>query len=130
MSRIGKKPIVVVSGVKVNVNNSEVLIEGPKGKLKYSLPHRISVEVKDNQVWVQSPLQSRLDRSFHGLSRSLIANMIKGVSEGYGKELEIHGVGFKAALQGNSLILILGFSHPVTFSVPEGITIETYPGYR
>ena len=124
MSRIGKKPIVVVSGVKVNVNNSQVLIEGPKGKLKYSLPHRISLEVKDNQVWVRSPLQSRLDRSFHGLSRSLIANMIKGVSEGYGKELEIQGVGFKAALQGNSLSLILGFSHPVNFAVPADIKIE------
>ncbi len=124
MSRIGKKPVAIAQGIKVNINNSEVCVEGQKGKLKYNLPGRVSVEIKDNQVWVKSPLQSRADRSLHGLSRSLIANMIKGVSEGYAKELEIQGVGFRAAVQGNSLSLILGFSHPVNFAVPADIKIE------
>lgn len=124
MSRIGKKPIAIASGVKVNVNKSEISVTGQKGELKHNLPHRVSVEIKDSQVWVHSPLQSRMDRSLHGLSRSLIANMIKGVSEGYGKELEIQGVGFRAALQGSSLILLLGFSHPVNFVVPPDIKIE------
>lgn len=124
MSRIGKKPIAIAHGVKVNINNSEVCVEGQKGKLKYNLPGCVTLEIKDNQVLVRSPLQSRADRSLHGLSRSLIANMIKGVSEGYGKELEIHGVGFRAAVQGNSLSLILGFSHPVNFALPADIKIE------
>lgn len=124
MSRIGKKPIAIASGVKVNINNSEVCVEGQKGKLRYNLPGRIALEIKDNQVLVRSPLQGRADRSLHGLSRSLLSNMIKGVSEGYSKELEIQGVGFRAALQGNVLSLILGFSHPVNFALPADIKIE------
>ena len=124
MSRIGKKPIVVASGVKVNIADREVLVEGQKGKLNYTLPDRITCELKDNQIVVKSPLRSRLDKSLHGISRSLIANMIKGVSEGYAKELEIQGVGFRAAVSGNVLNLVLGFSHPVVFTAPADIKIE------
>lgn len=125
MSRIGKKPIPITSGIKVNVANGEVSIEGQKGKLTFGLPARISCEVKDAQVFVKSPLQSRLDKSLYGLARSLLANMIKGVSEGYVRELEIQGVGFRASVSGNTLILILGFSHPVNFPIPADIKIET-----
>ena len=125
MSRIGKKPILITSGVKVNVNQLEVSVEGPKGRLALNLPGRISCEVKDNQVFVTSPLQSRLDKALHGLSRSLLANMVQGVSTGYAKELEIHGVGLRASVSGNTLILILGFSHPVNFPIPADIKIET-----
>ena len=125
MSRIGKKPIAIIPGVKVSISKGEILVEGRGGKLTFNLPARISCEIKDSQVIISSPLNSHLDKSLHGLTRSLIANMVKGVSEGYAKELEIQGVGFRAALQGNSLSLILGFSHPVAFPVPADIKIET-----
>lgn len=126
MSRIGKKPIVIPQGVKVSIKDGEVFVEGKLGKQQFRLPsHRITCDIKENQVLVNSPLAARLDKSLHGLSRSLIANMIKGVSEGYSKELEIQGVGFRAAIQNNILVLILGFSHPVNFIVPPDIKIET-----
>ena len=125
MSRIGKKPIDITTGIKVSIADGVVSVEGPKGKAKLDLPARISCEVKDNQVIVKSPLKSRIDKSLHGLIRSLLANMVKGVSEGYAKELEIQGVGFRASVQGNSLVLILGFSHPVNFVIPADIKIET-----
>lgn len=124
MSRIGKKPVKITSGVKVNIADGQVTVEGQKGSLKFSLPMRISCELKDNQIMVNSPLRSKLDKSLHGLTRSLIFNMVKGVSEGYSKELEIQGVGFRAAVQANTLSLILGFSHPVSFHIPDDIRIE------
>lgn len=125
MSRIGKKPIIIPQGVKVSVKDGEVFTEGKLGKQQLRLPQRVTCELKENQVLVNSPLSGRLDKSLHGLTRSLIANMIKGVSEGYSKELEIQGVGFRAAAQNNTLSLILGFSHPVNFIVPADIKIET-----
>lgn len=125
MSRIGKKPIAIPSGVKVNVNNGHILVEGPKGKLERILSSRISLEIKDNQVFVKRVADTKLDKSLHGLYRALIYNMIKGVTEGYSKELEIIGVGFKAQVQGNNLNLQLSFSHPVNLPIPEGIKIET-----
>lgn len=125
MSRIGKKIITAVSGVKVTVIDGEVSVEGQKGKLKFKLPGRISGETKDGQVLIKSPLKDAKDKSLHGLTRSIIANMITGVSVGYVKELEIQGVGFRAAAQGNILTLILGFSHPVSFPIPGDIKIET-----
>ena len=124
MSRIGKKPIAIPSGVKVEVKEGVIFVEGSKGKLSRSLSDRITVEVKDAQVFVGRVADTKMDRAFHGLYRALINNMIKGVNEGYVKELEIIGVGFKAAVQGNTLVLNLGFSHPVNFSIPEGIKIE------
>lgn len=125
MSRIGKKPITIPQGVKVSVKDGEVFVEGKLGKQQFRLPSRITCEVRDSQVLVNSPLIGRIDKSLHGLSRSLIANMVKGVSEGYVKELEIQGVGFRASVQNNILSLILGFSHPVNFIVPLDIKIET-----
>lgn len=125
MSRIGKKPIAIPSGVKVAVTNGKVAVEGKGGALTYTLSSRITCEVKDGRVTVQSPLRSKLDKSLHGLTRSLVANMIKGVSEGYAKEMEIQGVGFRASSQSNVLTLILGFSHPVSFPIPADVKIET-----
>lgn len=124
MSLVGKKPIAIPKDVKVEVKDDVVLVEGPKGKISRALAGRISVEVKDNQVIVKRGGEAKLDKSMHGLFRALIANMIKGVNEGYVKELEIIGTGYKAQVQGNSLSLNLGFSHPVVFTIPEGIKIE------
>lgn len=125
MSRIGKKPVVIPAGVKVEVKDNAVNVEGPKGKLSRVLHQRINLEIKDNQVLVKRVSDTKLDKSLHGLYRSLIANMIKGVTEGYQKELEIIGVGFKAAVQGNALNMQLGFSHPVNFPIPDSIKVET-----
>lgn len=125
MSRIGKKPIIIPQGTKVQVNDGLVLVEGPKGKLTQSLSGRISLEIKENEILVKRAADTKIDRSLHGLYRALIFNMIKGVTEGYSKELEIIGVGFKAAVQGDNLNLQLGFSHPVNLAIPQGIKIET-----
>jgi len=125
MSRIGKKPVIIPKEVKIELKDSQVFVEGPKGKLSLSLSSRIKSEIKDGQVWVTRLFDTKLDRSLHGLYRALIFNMIKGVTEGYSKKLEIIGVGFRAQVQGNSLNMQLGFSHPVNFPVPEGIKIET-----
>ncbi|KPK99111.1 MAG: 50S ribosomal protein L6 [Omnitrophica WOR_2 bacterium SM23_72] len=125
MSRIGKKPIAIPKDVKVEVRDGSVFVEGPKGKLNQSFSDRITIEVKDGQVLIKRSLDTKLDRSLHGLYRALIANMIKGVTTGYVKEMEIIGVGFKASVQGSSLNMQLGFSHPVQFPIPQGIKIET-----
>jgi large subunit ribosomal protein L6 len=124
MSRIGKKPVAIPSGVKIEVKDGTIFIEGPKGKLSKKIAGRISIELKDNQVLVNRGGDSKIDRSMHGLYRALVNNMIKGVTDGYVKELEIIGTGYKAAMQGNTLNLQLGYSHPVNFPAPEGIKIE------
>jgi large subunit ribosomal protein L6 len=125
MSRIGKKPIAIPKDVKLEVKDGSVFIEGPKGKLDLTLSNRIPLEIKDNQVFFKRVSDTKLDKSLHGLYRALTNNMIKGVTQGYTKELEIIGVGFKASVQGKSLNMQLGFSHPVNFPIPEGIKIET-----
>ncbi len=125
MSRIGKKAIAIPKDVKLETKDGQVFVEGPKGKLSRVLSDRISLEIKDNVAFVKRNADTKLDRSLHGLFRALILNMIVGVTEGYVKELEIIGVGFKAQIQGNALIMQLGFSHPVNFPIPEGIKIET-----
>jgi len=125
MSRIGKKPVIIPKDVKIEVKDGEVFVQGPKGKLSRKLTGRINVEIKDNQLLVKRVADTKLDKSMHGLYRALIVNMIKGVTEGYLKELEIIGVGFKAAVAGDKLNLALGFSHPVNFAIPAGIKIET-----
>jgi len=125
MSRIGKKAIIVPKGVKVEVKDGLILVEGPKGKLNRPLSHRISLEIKEGEVLVKRMTDIKTDKALHGLFRALIVNMIKGVNEGYKKELEIIGVGFKAAVQGQVLNLNLGFSHPVNFPIPPGIKIES-----
>lgn len=125
MSRIGRKSIAVPSGVKVEVKDGVIFIEGPKGKLSREISPRITVEIKDSQIIVKRLSDIKLDKSLHGLHRALIANMVKGVVDGYLKELEIIGVGYKAQMQGNNLSMQLRFSHPVVFSPPEGVNIET-----
>jgi large subunit ribosomal protein L6 len=114
MSRIGKKVIDLPKAVKV---------EGPKGKLEWTLPKQISARIEDSKVVVERASELRQVRALHGLSRALVANMVQGVSDGFTKDLEIHGVGFKAAVQGKALNLSLGFSHPVLFPIPEGIKV-------
>lgn len=125
MSLVGKKPIQIPKDVKVEIKDGAVCVEGPKGKLSQKLPYRISIEVKDGQVYVKRAGDSKLDKSLHGLMRALTFNMIKGVTEGYVKEMEIVGIGFKAQVQGDKLNMQLGFSHPVNFHIPQGIKIET-----
>ncbi len=125
MSRIGKKPVTLPKEVKIEVKDGIVFVEGPKGKLNRKLSDRISIEIKDGVLLVKRAADTKLDKSLHGLFRALIVNMIKGVTDGYVKELEIIGVGFKAAVQGSNLNMVLGFSHPVNLAIPSGIKIET-----
>lgn len=123
MSRIGKQPIVIPAGVKINVAGGKVSVEGPKGKLSRETHPLIAVEVKDNQVLFTRPDDEGKTRSLHGLTRSLINNMVEGVTKGYMKGLHIEGVGYRAAVAGKKLNLTLGYSHPVEFPIPDGITI-------
>ena len=125
MSRIGKKPVSLPSGVKASISGSSINIEGPKGKLAYSFKPDFKVEVKDSAVTVTRPSDLKQDKATHGLIRSLINNMVIGVTEGYKKELEITGVGFKAAVQGKVLNVQLSYTHPINYDIPEGISIET-----
>jgi large subunit ribosomal protein L6 len=124
MSRIGKKIIDLPKAVTVAVSpEGGVKVEGPKGKLEWTLPKQISARIENSALVVERASELRSVRALHGLSRALVANMVAGVSTGFVKDLEIQGVGFKAALQGKVLNLSLGFSHPVLFPVPEGIKI-------
>lgn len=125
MSRIGKKPLQVPKDVKISVADNKVCVEGKSGKLEFPLPNRISIELKDSVLTVKSVSDTKMDKSFMGTTRAIIANMVKGVSEGYIKQLDIIGVGFRAQIQQNKLNLQLGFSHPVVYAAPEGIKIET-----
>ena len=125
MSRIGKKPVAIPKDVKVEIKDGLLCVEGPKGKLSRPFSARLKMEIKENQVFLTRVVDTKQDRCLHGLFRALIANMVKGVNEGYVKELDIIGVGFKAQIQGNKLTMALGFSHPVNFTIPEGIKIET-----
>jgi large subunit ribosomal protein L6 len=124
MSRIGKQAVDIPSGVKVNIgNDGAVAVEGPKGKLSWQLPREIKASVADNRVSIVRGAETRSVKALHGLSRSLVNNMVQGVSAGFTKDLIIEGVGFKAAVQGNNLNLALGFSHPVLHPIPEGIKV-------
>jgi len=125
MSRIGKKIVVIPKDVKIEVKDGIVYVEGPKGKLSRKLSDRINLEIKDSQLLVKRVADTKIDKSMHGLFRALIVNMIKGVTEGYLKELEINGVGFKGVVTGDKLSMSLGFSHQVNFKIPAGIKIET-----
>jgi len=124
MSRIGNKSIQLPDKVKVNAGNDGVVaVEGPKGKLSWRLPREISATVQDNHVSLARSAETRSARALHGLSRALVNNMVRGVSEGFTKNLEIEGVGFKAAVQGQTLNLSLGFSHPILFPIPPEIKV-------
>ena len=122
MSRIGNKAVEIPDKVKVNIgNDGAVAVEGPKGKLQWTLPREIKASVKDNRVSLVRDAETRSVKALHGLSRSLVHNMVQGVSEGFSKNLEIEGVGFKAAVQGQVLNLSLGKSHPILFPIPKEI---------
>lgn len=123
MSRIGKKVIEIPAKIKVAVNGRRVQVEGPKGKLDLELPEHVDVSVNGSALSVSSRGEGRDAKAKHGLARSLINNMVRGVSEGFQKKLEIQGVGFKAAVQGKILNLSLGFSHPILFPIPADIKI-------
>jgi large subunit ribosomal protein L6 len=124
MSRIGKLPIPLPSGVKVDVQHSYVTVAGPKGSLERALPGPIEVKVEGAEILCSRPTDNRQHRSLHGLTRTLVANMVTGVSQGYRKELELVGVGYRAQKQGADLVLSLGFSHPVKVTPPDGIAFE------
>ena len=124
MSRIGKKPVQIPAGVEVAVNGKNIEVKGPKGTLSYELHEEISVEVEGSELIVTRANDERTARAMHGLSRALIQNMVTGVSEGYAKTLELAGVGYRVALKGTTLDLSLGYSHPVLYPQPEGITFE------
>jgi large subunit ribosomal protein L6 len=125
MSRIGKKPVAFPSGVTVTVNDNLIVVKGPKGELKQSMDRDITAEVKEGQVEFARPTDQIRHRALHGLYRSLVANMVKGVTEGYKKRLELIGVGFKASNQGNLLDLALGFSHNIIFEIPKELKVIT-----
>ncbi len=124
MSRIGKLPIVIPAGVDVSIDGSTVTVKGPKGELSRTVHSNMIVEKDGATVTVKRPDDTKVNRSLHGLTRTLIANMVYGVNEGFKKELEINGVGYRAAKQGNQLVMNIGYSHQVFMDEPEGITIE------
>ena len=124
MSRIGKKEILLPQGVEVTVADGMVKVKGPKGSLLQALVDRVAVEVDGTVVNVTRVSDDRRSRSFHGLMRALVANMVTGVSEGFSKSLEIKGIGYKAGVSGSTLDLALGFSHPIAYPIPDGINIS------
>ena len=124
MSRIGKKPIEVPAGVIVSLDPGRVIVSGPKGELHQVVPQRMQITQDDGTISVVRPTERGEDRALHGLTRTLIANMVEGVTNGFEKRLEIQGVGYRANLQGRKLVLALGYSHPVELDAPDGIDFE------
>ncbi len=128
MSRIGKQPVTIPAGVTVEQRTGNIIfVKGPKGELTLPLHERVKVEIADGKVTVVRTSEEKIDKSLHGLSRTLISNMVEGVTKGFTKQLEIQGVGYRAAMQGSKLVLSLGYSHPVEFVPPKGITITIDP---
>ena len=125
MSRIGKKPVEIPKDVTITKDGNLLKVKGPKGELSEKIHPNISVEIKDNEIIVKRPDDTKQNKSLHGLSRALIQNMITGVSEAYQKKLEIVGVGYRAEMKGKNLLLNIGYSHPIYFAPPDEITIET-----
>lgn len=124
MSRVGRKPIDIPANTQVEIKDGTIIVKGAKGELSRTFHPRMKVEIKENQIKVSRSSDSRMDRSLHGLTRNLIFNMIKGVTQGFSKELEIRGMGFRAQVSAKTLTLQLGFSHPIDFTIPDGIIIE------
>lgn len=122
MSRLGKKPVAVPNGVKTLIEKGQIRVEGPKGKLALTVPAGIVISLENNNLNLQRPDDTADMKARHGLAWALVTNMVKGVSQGFAKTLEIKGVGYRAAVKGKSLGLTLGFSHPVDFPLPEGVT--------
>jgi large subunit ribosomal protein L6 len=123
MSRIGKQPIAIPPKVKVEIQGQKILVEGPKGKLDWELPRRTSLKVEDGKIIVSRGGEDAQAKALHGLSRALVNNMVRGVTEGFVKKLEIQGVGFKAAVQGKNVNMVLGFSHPINYAIPDQIKV-------
>jgi len=124
MSRIGKRPIEVPAGVSVSISPGRVMVNGPLGELSQGIPQRISVEQGEGELLVKRPTERGDDRALHGLARTLVANMVEGVTKGFEKRLQIQGVGYRAALRGTAVELNVGYSHPVVKDAPDGITFE------
>ena len=124
MSRIGKQPIAIPDGVNVAVDPGRVTVNGPLGELTQNVPARMLIEKEDGQLLVKRPTERGDDRALHGLTRSLVANMVEGVTNGFEKRLDIQGVGYRASLRGTALELNVGYSHPVVIDAPAGITFE------
>jgi large subunit ribosomal protein L6 len=124
MSRIGKQPIVIPDKVTITKNNEQVVVEGPKGKLEAHIPYDGEFTITDHVLHIQAKDDGGESKAFYGMARALVFNMVKGVSEGFVKTLKIVGVGYRAQLQGDTLQLNVGYSHPVTYHAPEGITLE------
>ena len=124
MSRIGKKPITIPAGVDVKLNGSEVTVKGPKGELKNTFSSAMNIAIEGSEIIVTRPDDNKENRSLHGLTRTLIANMVEGVTNGYSKELEVNGVGYRVQKQGKNLVMNLGFSHQVIMEEIPGIKIE------
>ena len=123
MSRIGKRPVAIPKGVTVEVNGNAVAVKGPRGELRRTLPREMAVAIEDGNVAVSRPSDDKRHKALHGLSRTLVANMVEGVSKGFVKTLEIQGVGYKAEAKPYGVNLIVGFSHPVKYEAPQGIKI-------
>lgn len=130
MSRIGRTPISIPQGVTVDVKGSSVRVKGPKGELSRTFDPDMQIKLEDNQVVVQRPTDQRRHRALHGLTRSLLNNMVLGVSQGFVRRLQIEGVGYRAELQGKNLVLNVGYSHPVVIEPPDGISFEVERGGR
>ncbi len=124
MSRIGNKPIIVPNGVEVTLNGNHVTVKGPKGTLEKEFHKNMEISINGNEITVKRPNDEQLNRSLHGLTRTLINNMIEGVVNQYSRVLEVNGVGYRAQLKGKKLVMNLGYSHPVEMDAPEGITFE------
>jgi large subunit ribosomal protein L6 len=124
MSRIGKQPVEVPPGVTVEINGNKVVVKGPKGELKKEFHPNMKIELKDNEIIVSRPNDQKENRALHGLTRSLLANMVEGVTKGFEKVLEIVGVGYRAQASKNKITLNLGFSHPIEYTAPEEIEFE------
>jgi large subunit ribosomal protein L6 len=125
MSRIGKQPIPIPEGVRVALEDHAISVKGPKGDLTCTWPQRITVTRDGDVLHVERPTDAKQDKAYHGLVQRLISNMVRGVTEGFRKELEIQGVGYRAEMQGETLVMQLGFSHEIRYDAPQGITIST-----
>lgn len=130
MSRLGKKPVPIPPGVTVTVSGSSISVKGPKGELSQTFPDCITMTVDGSQVQVQRTREDDQAKAMHGTARSLIMNMMIGVTQGYTKELEIEGVGYKVNLQGKKLVMSLGFSHPVEYTIPDGVKVTVTEGTK
>lgn len=124
MSRIGKQPIAVPKGVDINISDGNISVKGPQGKLSWEYPESITVSVEENNIIVKRPDDTKQRRAMHGLTRSLISSMVTGVVDGFKKEMELYGVGYRAQVQGDKITFSIGYSHPVEFELPDGIKAE------